>query len=137
VVYSLNFVYNTKILCKINQAAKQASKPGGFGRAGRASKLEVSKIASQQAEGPQLGLLVTNSAPLNINDGLIYALLTAPLISMPLLCLTLAKFLSAHAEDRHTPSAELELAKAKLVRSSVLSTAKRALKQSFKQVYRY
>ncbi|XTI93951.1 hypothetical protein V2W45_1348420 [Cenococcum geophilum] len=34
---------------------------------------------------------------------------------MPLLCLTLAKFLSAHAKDRHTPSAELELAKAKLI----------------------
>jgi len=57
VVYSLNFVYNTKILCKINQAAKQASKPNDFGQASQASKLKVSKIASQQAKGPQLGLL--------------------------------------------------------------------------------
>ena len=56
-VYSLDFVYNTKILCKINQAAKQASKPNDFGQASQASKLKVSKIASQQAEGPQLGLL--------------------------------------------------------------------------------
>jgi hypothetical protein len=57
VVYSLNFVYNTKILCKINQAAKQASKPNDFGQASQASKLKVSKIASQQAKGRQLGLL--------------------------------------------------------------------------------
>ena len=56
-VYILDFIYNTKILCKINQAAKQATKPNDFGQASQASKLKVSKIASQQAEGPQLGLL--------------------------------------------------------------------------------
>jgi hypothetical protein len=75
VIYSLNFIYNTKILCKINQAAKQASKPNDFGQASQASKLEVSKIASQQAEGPRLGLLacyqlrlyVTSKMQLNSN----------------------------------------------------------------------
>lgn len=46
---------------------------------------------------------------------------------MPLLCLTLAKFLSARAKDRHTPSAELELAKAKLVALQRLVDSKKGL----------
>jgi len=46
-----------KILYKVNQAVKQASKPNDFDQASQASKLKVPKIASQQAEGSQLGLL--------------------------------------------------------------------------------
>jgi len=47
---------------------------------------------------------------------------------MSLLCLILlAKFLSAHAKDRHTPSAELELAKAKLVALQCLVDSKEGL----------
>jgi len=40
---------------KINQAGKQAKQADDFGQA---SKLKVSKIASQEAEPAQLGLLV-------------------------------------------------------------------------------
>jgi len=46
-----------KILYKVNQVVKQASKPNDFNQASQASKLKVPKIASQQAEGSQLGLL--------------------------------------------------------------------------------
>jgi hypothetical protein len=46
-----------KILYKISQAAKQASKPSDFGQARQAIKRKVSKIESEQAEGSQLGSL--------------------------------------------------------------------------------
>jgi len=46
-----------KYLYKINQAGKQASKLNDLTQTSQASKLKVSKIASQQAEASQLGLL--------------------------------------------------------------------------------
>ena len=58
-VYSLNFVYNTKILYKINQAAKQASKQNDFDQASQASKLKALSLAC---------LLVTNSGSTTQRD---------------------------------------------------------------------
>jgi len=42
---------------KINQAGKQAKQADDFGQTSQASKLKVSKIASQQAKPAQLGSL--------------------------------------------------------------------------------